>query len=100
MKRQLEGMVVAITGASAGIGKALAEQLARRGAKLSLCARRVDRLEELNRQLGGNHLCIAADVSKLEDCENFVRRTHQHFGRIDTLVCNAGYGSVRTLAET
>jgi 3-oxoacyl-[acyl-carrier protein] reductase len=100
MKRQLQDMVVAITGASAGIGKALAQQLAARGSKLSLCARRLERLEELNRQLGGGHLCVQADVAKREDCEQFVRRTHEYFGRIDTLVCNAGYGFVRTVAET
>ena len=52
-RRDLGGMVVAISGASAGIGQALAEQLAPAGARLALCARRVERLEELNRKLGG-----------------------------------------------
>ncbi len=99
MARNLQGMIVAITGASAGIGKALAEKLSATGAKLALCARRVDRLEELNRQLGGGHLCVQADVGKMEDCERFIRQTAEHFGRIDTLVCNAGYGSVRTVAD-
>src|SRR6185437_2394473 len=80
--------------------KALAERLSAGGAKLALCARRIERLEELNRALGGGHLCLQADVAKPEDCENFVRRAAEHFGRIDTLVCNAGYGSVRTVAET
>ena len=69
MARKLCDMNVIITGASAGIGKALAEGLARSGAKLVLAARRMDRLEALRAQLGGPHLCICADVSKREDCE-------------------------------
>ena len=62
-RRDLRGMVVAISGASAGIGAALAEQLAPAGARLALCARRVDRLEEINRKLGGGHLVVRADVA-------------------------------------
>ena len=85
-------MVVAITGASAGIGRALAEVLSTRGAKLALAARRSDRLEELNHTLGGAHLPIAADVSEEQDCRRFIEQTLAHFGRLDTLVCNAGYG--------
>jgi short-subunit dehydrogenase len=93
-------MVVLITGASAGIGRALAEELARRGARLALAARRLDRLEELNRSLGGGHLCVSTDVSQREQCEALVERTVAHFGRIDTLVCNAGYGILRRVSET
>ena len=85
-------MVVIITGASAGIGRALAVQLAAKGARLALAARRLDRLEELNRQLGGKHLVIEADVSRPEDCQRLIDLTLERFGRIDTLVCNAGYG--------
>ncbi len=98
--RNLNHMVVAITGASAGIGFALAEKLSERGAKLSLAARRFDRLEELNRSLGNNHLCIQADVSKPRDCEKFVAETLARFGRIDTLVCNAGYGIARSIVDS
>ena len=90
MRRSIDGMVVVITGASAGIGRALAEELSRRGAKLALAARRLDRLEELNRALGGGHLCVHTDVSVREECEDLVARAVEHFGRIDTLVCNAG----------
>jgi len=99
MRRNLRGMIVAVTGASAGIGKELAVQLSAAGAKLSLSARRLDRLEELNKQLGGKHLVVQADVSKREDCEQFVAKTLAHFGRIDTLVCNAGYGTYRLAHE-
>ena len=98
--RRVEGMVVVITGASAGIGRALAEGLSRRGAKLALAARRLERLEELNGGLGGGHLCVQTDVSRPEDCEDLVRRALDRFGRIDTLVCNAGYGVIRPVAKT
>lgn len=92
-------MVVAITGASAGIGRALALALGKRGARLALGARRLDRLEEIDRELGGGHLTRVVDVAKREDCEFFVQAALSRFGRIDTLVCNAGYGLARTVAE-
>src|SRR4051794_33271319 len=90
MRRNLSDMVVVITGASAGIGKALAKSLAGRGARLALAARRSDRLEVLNAQLGGSHLCVTTDVSDRAQCEHLICRTVEHFGRVDTLVCNAG----------
>lgn len=100
MRRPIDGMVVVITGASAGIGKALAEELSARGAKLALAARRADRLEELNRALGNRHLCHRTDVSVRQECEALVSAAVAQFGRIDTLVCNAGYGILRPVAET
>ncbi len=93
-------MVVVITGASAGIGRALARDLSPLGARLVLTARRLDRLEELNKELGGGQLVIRADVAVAEDCERLVRESVEHFGRIDTLVCNAGYGFLSTVAQT
>jgi NADP-dependent 3-hydroxy acid dehydrogenase YdfG len=93
-------MIVVITGASAGIGKALSEELHQRGARLVLSARRIDRLEELNRSLGGKHLCVQTDVSKREECEALIAKSITHFGRIDTLVCNAGFGLYIPVAET
>ena len=92
-------MVVAITGASAGIGKELAQQLDASGAKLALCARRLDRLEELNQQLGNRHFVMRADVASPSDCGMFVLRTFDHFGRLDTLVANAGFGNYRLVHE-
>ncbi|MCS7032559.1 MAG: SDR family NAD(P)-dependent oxidoreductase [Phycisphaerae bacterium] len=92
MRRRIAGMVVVITGASAGIGRQLAIDLHARGAKLTLAARRADKLDELNRQLGGEHLCVAADVSRESDCQRLILAAEERFGRIDTLVANAGYG--------
>src|SRR5688572_28868394 len=100
MSRNIEGMVVAITGASAGIGKSLVEKLHAHGAKVAVCARRAERLEELNQQVGGGLLCVRADVAKPSECAMFVLAAAEHFGRIDTLVCNAGYGFVRSMADT
>ena len=100
MFRQIQDMVVVITGASSGIGRVLADQLSRRGAKLVLAARRIRRLEAVNATLGGRHLCVQIDVSQPEECVRLIGRATEHFGRIDTLVCNAGYGLIRPVGET
>lgn len=97
--RQLTDMVVAITGASAGIGRALAIELAQRGVRLALAARRTDKLQTLNEQLGGGHLLVTCDVADPTACAQFIQQTHAHYGRLDTLVCNAGYGLMRSIAE-
>ncbi len=99
MSRDLRNSVVIITGASAGIGKALAEQLHAQGCRLTLAARRIDRLEALNHALGGSHLCLQVDVSRPDDCKMLIDETVEQFGNIDTLVCNAGYGLVRRVDE-
>jgi NADP-dependent 3-hydroxy acid dehydrogenase YdfG len=99
MRRTLDGMVVVITGASAGIGKALAQALHPRGARMVLAARRLERIDALNQELGGEHLAVQCDVSDRAQCESLVLRAAEHFGRIDTLVCNAGYGVLRRVVE-
>lgn len=93
-------MVVLITGASAGIGRSLAVRLHEAGCRLCLCARRVNRLSELNASLGGQHLVLQADVSLPDDCRRIVSETFGHFGRLDTLVCNAGYGIYKRVDQT
>jgi short-subunit dehydrogenase len=100
MRRTLNHMSVVITGASAGIGRALAEELSARGARLVLAARRAERLDELNASLGGGHLVVPTDVGVPEQCEALLARALGEFGRIDTLVCNAGYGFLRPVIET
>ncbi len=100
MARELRDMVVVITGASAGIGMELARQLSAAGAKLALAARREDRLRDLNRELGGVHLAVRCDVANPADCDNLINQTIAKFGRLDTLVCNAGYGTYKRVDET
>jgi short-subunit dehydrogenase len=87
--------VVAITGASAGIGRATAVRLARDGASLAICARRTDRLDEAAgeiRAAGGEALAVAADVTRAEEMERFVAAAVERFGRLDVMICNAGFG--------
>jgi short-subunit dehydrogenase len=85
--------VVVITGASSGIGRELAYQLADQGAWLSLAARDAGRLAAVSdrcRERGGKALVVPTDVSQQAQCQNLIERTVQEYGRIDTLVNNAG----------
>jgi len=94
--------VIAITGASAGIGRATALALAQRGSSLALCARRGDVLDAVGeevRRLGGQVLVVAADVSHEADMDRFVARTVEHFGRLDVMICNAGFGIYGTIDQ-
>jgi short-subunit dehydrogenase len=87
--------VVAITGASAGIGRATALRMARDGAAVAICARRADRLDAVAAEIvaaGGQALAIVADVTRAEDMNAFVGRTVERFGRLDVMMCNAGFG--------
>jgi NADP-dependent 3-hydroxy acid dehydrogenase YdfG len=87
--------VVAITGASAGIGRATALRLARTGAAISACARRQDRLDALAREIaeaGAQVLTSVTDVAREQEIEAFVARTVARFGRLDVMICNAGFG--------
>jgi len=91
--RKLAGTVVAITGASSGIGRETARLLVEVGAKVSLGARRLDRLNVLVDELGAeNALAFELDVTDSEACQAFAARTVEHFGRLDSIVANAGIG--------
>ena len=84
---------IIITGASSGIGEATAKLLAKNGAKLILGARRLDRLENLVKEIkseGGEAVAIKADVTNREDCKRLASIANEKFGRIDVLVNNAG----------
>ncbi|MGE3956578.1 MAG: SDR family NAD(P)-dependent oxidoreductase [Vicinamibacterales bacterium] len=87
--------VIAITGASAGIGYATALHLAGQGASVAICARRSDRLEQAAaaiRQAGGRALPLVADVTRPDDMQALVDGTVREFGRLDVMMCNAGFG--------
>lgn len=92
--------VVAITGASAGIGRATALRLARDGASLAICARRRELLENVAREIeqaGGTALPITADVTSATDMHEFVAQTLDRWGELDVMMCNAGYGIYGTI---
>jgi short-subunit dehydrogenase len=87
--------IVAITGASAGIGRETALALARGGAAVAVCARRKDRLDALAATIaerGGACLPVTADVTREDDMGRFVATAIERFGRLDVMVCNAGFG--------
>lgn len=87
----MQNKVVVITGASSGIGKALAEEYASKGWNLVLAARRIDRLKELEIQHKNVEiLSVETDVTIESDCENLINSAIQKFGKIDVLINNAG----------
>ena len=86
----LEGKVVAITGASSGIGEATAVACAQAGAKVSLGARRKDRLDALVEQIGDRALAIETDISDEAQARSFIQQTKSELGSVDVLVNNAG----------
>lgn len=89
--RDIKGDVVMITGASSGFGEICARQLAAKGAKLVLGARRLDRLQALQKELGADNVAVAAtDVTKPKDLQNLAAAGIKQFGQIDALVNNAG----------
>jgi short-subunit dehydrogenase len=91
--------VVAVTGGSDGIGKALVDILIAQGAKVATCGRNQDKLYDLQVTYSGKPLhTIVADVSNYNDCSNFINSTIKTFGGIDILINNAGI-SMRALLK-
>ncbi|MFD8996435.1 SDR family oxidoreductase [Streptomyces abikoensis] len=98
----IDGKVVAITGASSGIGEAAALLLAERGARLVLGARRSERLAELVARIeksGGTAVQTRTDVTRRGDLHNLVALAGERFGRLDVLVSNAGLGTISPLDD-
>jgi len=90
MTDRLDGTVALVTGASSGIGRATAVALASAGASVAVAARRGDRLRELADEIDGDVLVVEADVTDEAQARSMVQRTVDRFGRLDTLVNNAG----------
>jgi short-subunit dehydrogenase len=89
----LQDNVIIVTGASSGIGCQLALQLAEQGAWLSLAARNTAKLREIAeecRQRGGKAIVATTDISQQSQCQKLVEDTYKEYGRIDTLINNAG----------
>lgn len=97
MKDNLKGKVAIITGASRGIGKALAATCASLGINVAIAARQEGPLQETAKEIAQEYkvevLAVPCDVTKLEDLENLVNKTKEKFGRLDILVNNAGVSS-------
>jgi NADP-dependent 3-hydroxy acid dehydrogenase YdfG len=89
----IQGKVIAITGASSGIGEATARRLAAGGARVAIGARRTDRLDLIARDIeaaGGTVISTALDVTDRDDVAAFVAKTEAAFGPIDVIINNAG----------
>lgn len=97
MATDLKGKVAIVTGASRGIGKALASTAASLGINLAIAARQEGPLKETAEELAKKYkvevLPVPCDVTKLEDLENLVSKTKAKYGRIDILINNAGVSS-------
>lgn len=100
--QSLEGKVLAVTGASRGIGAALALALASEGCKLGLGGRDETALEEVVQgviEKGGEAVAVECDVRHYEDCERLISKTTEHFGKLDGFIANAGIGAYGELLD-
>lgn len=98
----LQNKVVIITGSSIGIGRRLAFEMAKRGAKITLNARNPERLEKMQadfQNAGFESIAVAGDVSNPEDCKRIISATIRTFGKIDILINNAGISMEGTVEE-
>ncbi|MBO5984777.1 MAG: SDR family oxidoreductase [Rikenellaceae bacterium] len=101
MSNKLNGKTVVITGASSGIGAAMAREYAAMGAKVVLGARQGDKLQQMCHEIeskGGKAAWSECDVTKAEDCQRLIQTAVDSFGGIDVLICNAGI-SMRALFD-
>ncbi|HZU32035.1 MAG TPA: SDR family NAD(P)-dependent oxidoreductase [Candidatus Angelobacter sp.] len=98
---KLQDKVAVITGASMGIGEAIAKLFLQEGAKVVLCARNLERTKEAEQRIGGgaNTFSLNCDVSKREQIDALIAETLKRFGRIDIFVNNAGFGLNDSVAD-
>jgi NAD(P)-dependent dehydrogenase (short-subunit alcohol dehydrogenase family) len=99
MSTRVQGKIVIVTGAGTGIGRACALAMVREGARLALVGRRLEKLQQLAREIGNSALPIAADVSQKADIEQVITRTVAEFGGINVLVNNAGVLHIGTAEQ-
>jgi NAD(P)-dependent dehydrogenase (short-subunit alcohol dehydrogenase family) len=95
----LTGKVAIVTGATKGIGLAIAERMINEGMKVTVSARTESDVAEVAGRLGENALGVASDVADPAACADLVSRTVEHFGRLDVLVNNAGLGIFKPISE-
>jgi len=100
--QNLKGKVVAVTGASAGIGKAIAIKLAENGAKVVLGARNIEQLQNIVSEIktkNGDAISVKIDVSKKEDLIHFVNTAVEKYGTLDVIINNAGVAQLSRIDE-
>jgi ribitol 2-dehydrogenase len=90
MKQSISGKVVIVTGASSGIGRAIARLFAAEGAKLALAARSTEKLERLAAEIGGDPLVLSVDLAHSAEVDRMTEETIARFGAVDVLMANAG----------
>jgi NAD(P)-dependent dehydrogenase (short-subunit alcohol dehydrogenase family) len=94
---RLDGQVAIITGSSRGIGRSIAETMAAQGARVVISSRKAEACEAVAaaiRETGGEALVVPCNVSEKSEIEALVRRTIEHWGQVDILVCNAAVNPV------
>ena len=99
---KLKGKVAIVTGATSGIGRAVAAAYAKEGAIQALTGRDAKRLQEAEREVraaGGDCICIQADLAKVSDLEKIIQGTVDEYSRIDILFNSAGIGEFRPFGE-
>ncbi|WP_298372407.1 SDR family oxidoreductase [uncultured Bradyrhizobium sp.] len=99
MSRKLEGKVAVVTGATTGIGLAIAARFAAEGAQTVLTGRRQAELDKARNAVGPNTLAVRADSANLADLDQLYSEVKSRYGRIDVLVANAGGGSMLPLGS-
>lgn len=100
--QNIKGKVVAITGASSGMGKAIAEELAKNGAKVVLGARRIEQLQQLVEEIkskGGEATFVQIDVKNKADLVRLVNTAVEQYGKLDVIVNNAGVSQLSRIDE-
>ncbi len=102
----LTGQVAVVTGSTKGIGRAIAEELARAGSKVVISSRKADACEEVAAAIvkeGHEAIAIPCHIGRREDCEALIAKTREKWGKIDTLICNAAinpyYGPMTGLGD-
>lgn len=98
----VEPPVILVTGASSGIGAATARLFGSKGYRVVLAARRLERLQELEKEIeenGGKALSVATDLTQLDQIQELVEKSLSSFGQIDILFNNAGFGRTKWLEE-
>ncbi len=97
--KKLEGKVAVVTGGNSGIGLAVAQEFSRQGAKTVIFGRNRETLSEAEKSIKGEVLTVQGDIQRLEDIDKLFTQTKERFGKIDSLVVNAGVIHFRPITE-